>query len=67
MPPRTDPGIGDGVRQVVPLSSVGVSLYRYCQGRGNYFEVGGGGAKSPGVQGNPHTQNKKVPGFGPLF
>ena len=24
-----------------------------CQGRGNYFEVAGGGLTSPGVQGNP--------------
>ena len=37
-----------------------------CQGRGNYFEVGGGGQTSPGVQGNPYTK-LKTPGFGPLF
>ena len=28
------------------------------QGRGNYFEVGGGGQASPGVQGNPYPKLK---------
>ena len=31
----------------------------YAQRRGNYFEVGGGGQASPGVQGNPYPQQQQ--------
>ena len=38
-----------------------------AQGRGNYFEVrGGGGKRLPRSKVTP-TQNKRLPGFGPLF
>ena len=40
------------------LSARILLIWQSDQGRGNYFEVGGGGQKSPGVQGNPYPKLK---------
>ena len=37
------------------------------QGRGNYFEVGGEGQASPGVQGNPYPKTKNSPDLAHYF
>ena len=37
------------------------------QGRGKYFEVGGGGQTSPGIQGNPYPKTENTPDMAHYF